>query len=509
MGSLHGAERKFGDRTPYHIELRMAVDSRLRPQSELASLLTDVIGQRVDATLSPFWDLEISVPQGRARYRLLSQLDSISEASVPEEEKTALQDTQGEQPPTRMLPDKRMLLTVTALPVGYQMRCREWDSYVRRWGPVQQRTVSQRSLLAESCFQLLREVFAPLAVVHPLSGDDRQTLTQVVLQFKGSQLASKPVEQLFLHPGDIYQPLLRRSDRSGDLLGVSEVSWTYLALNGAPLLEAPSSGDPSGGSPSSRAMSTEQKSHDRHWHARIHSGLRRPFGIRLRGRSELLALAMRATQTRTQVRFYARHDRAQGLSGYEVFQQRAREKSPSHLLGVTNSRGMIVVEQEQAPIMTLLLRSDGRLLAKVPVVPGVAPLVEVPIVDDTARLQAQARLVEVREQLVDLVARRNILLARARDQLKKDHLDQAQQLLQELDALPGRARVNQILSAAENQPGSRSEDPQVQARIAKMFTNTRSLLGRSLDTRPVRDLQNEVNVARRDQTATSQGTGDK
>ena len=108
------------------------------------------------------------------------------------------------------------------------------------------------------------------------------------------------------------------------------------------------------------------------------------------------------------------------------------------MLGITDSQGMIELKREQAPVVMLLVRSDGRLLAKVPVVPGAAAMVEIPIADDTARLQAQARLVEIREQLVDLVARRNILLARARAQLNQGQLDQAQQLLEELDALPGR-----------------------------------------------------------------------
>lgn len=484
-GPLHAAEMKFGERTPYRIELHLAVDSRWRPQGELASRLARVLGQRVDATMSPFWDLEISVPQGRARHQLLARLDSTFPAPAPNEDATSWQDSGGEQPPAGKHADKRMLLTVRALPAGYQIRCREWDAYVRRWGPLRQRTLSQRSLLAESCFQLLRQVFAPLAVVRPVSGEDGQPHLdkQMVLQFKGSRLASESVEQLFLHAGDVYQPLLRRTDRSGELLDVSEVPWTYLTLT--------------------EAESTEQKSPGRQWRARIHSGLRRPFGIRLRGRSELLALAMHTTRPRTQVRFYARHDRAQALSGYEVFQQREDEKSLSHLLGITDSRGMIELEREQAPVVMLLVRSDGRLLAKVPVVPGAAAMVEVPIADDTARLQAQARLVEIREQLVDLVARRNILLARARNQLNKGQLDQSQQFIEELDALPGRAQFNKILSAAENQPGNRSEDPRVQARIEKLFASTRSLLGKSLDTRPVRDLQNEVNMARRGDASAS------
>ena len=56
-------------------------------------------------------------------------------------------------------------------------------------------------------------------------------------------------------------------------------------------------------------------------------------------------------------------------------------------------------------------------MAKVPVVPGAKPFVEVPIADDTARLRAQAALTSLSEQLVDTVAMRNILIARVRDRL--------------------------------------------------------------------------------------------
>ncbi len=488
VGPLHAAGMKLGARTPYRIALRLAVDSCLRPQEELAARLASDLGQRIDATMSPFWDLDISILQGKARHRLLAWLNPIRVVPITGAQTPLWYDSEGEQTATGMHTDKEMLLTVKTLPVGYRISCREWDAYVRRWGPIQQRTLSQRSLLAESCFQLMRETFAPLAVVHPLSLEKGSTspARHMVLQFKGSQLATESIEQLFLHAGDVYQPLLRRTDRSGELLSVSEVPWTYLALT--------------------EVQPAKGESHGRQWLARSYSGLRHPFGARLRGRSELLALAMHGAEPRTQVRFFARHDRDQALSGYEVFQQGEREKSASRLLGVTNARGMIEVrrsplEREPTPVVMLLVRSDGRLLAKVPVVPGVAALVEVPIADDAARLQAQARLVEVREQLVDLVARRNILLARARNYLNQGQIDQAQQLLEDLDALPGRSQFDKILSAAENQPSNRSEDPLVQARIAKLFANTRSLLGRSLDTRPVRDLQNELNVARREKAA--------
>ena len=543
-GSLQAAEMESGDRTPYRIELRMAVDTHRRPQADMANLLADALGQRVDATLSPFWDLKISVPRGSGRYRLLSQLDTRAARFERKGDATGWQDPEGGQSARGKRPDKRMLLAVAVLPTGYRMRCREWDNYVRRWGPVRQRTVAQRSLLVENCFQLLRDVFAPLAVVHLLSEDVGQAHSDklVRLQFKGSQLASEPIEQLFMHAGDLYQPLLRRTDRSGDLRSIAEIPWTYLALRRSPPEGPPAKGVPPKGAQPEEGQAEKGKAEkskaekskaekrkaekkasaevqpakarpeqgrpeqgqsfdsgpaERNWQAVIASGLRHPFGSRLRGRSELLALALHKAQASSRVRFYARHNRAQALSGYQVFQQQASAKAASRLLGFTNSRGMIQVGQDLGPIVMLLLRSDGRLLAKVPVVPGVAALVEVPVADDMARLQAQARLVEIREQLVDLVARRNILLARVRDGLDQGHLDQARLLIQDLDALPGRAQMNQILSTAESQSGNRSKDPRIQARIAKLFANTRALLGRSLDARPVRDLENAVNTAGR------------
>jgi hypothetical protein len=545
---LYAVEMTLGDRSGYRIELQLIVDTHRRPQPELASHLVDMISQRVDATLSPFWDLTIHLPQGKMRQRLRLLLDSTGPLPVAKDKVLPWEEFSGDDPDGdelgegrsvgEKLPDKRMFLSVTALPAGYRLRCCEWDGYVHRWGTIQQRMVSQRSQLSENGFQIMREVFAPLAVVHIQAMDgggkedgqahqDQQDRTsrdkQVLLQVKGSQLIRESVGQLFFHAGDVYQPLLRRTDRSGDLLGVSAVPWTYLELDSLESESIDSERGPelNGGLESDESLAEDGlkagsnkpdagEGASTQWKANIHSGLRRPFGIRLRGRSALLALALHsADSTTSQVRFHARHNPAQALAGYEVFQQ-LRENSSSRWLGFTDSRGTITVDseplsedQERARVITLLLRSDGHLLVKVPLVPGAARLVEVPIVDDMARLQAQARLVEVREQLIDLVARRNILLARARQQFSEGHLEQAQDFLDKLNALPSRSQFNQILTTAEKQPGSQSKDPQVQSRIEKLFANTRSLLGRSLSSRPLSDLQSEVNLARRNQAPAS------
>jgi hypothetical protein len=125
------------------------------------------------------------------------------------------------------------------------------------------------------------------------------------------------------------------------------------------------------------------------------------------------------------------------------------------------------------------------------------PLLEVPIADDTARLRAQAELTAVREQLIDIVARRAILMARVRARMEEGQLDEARQLLEELDDLPGRAQFDQMITAAERNRQNSSQDPVIQKRIDKLFADTRVLLGRVLDVRQISDLRNEVNAAAR------------
>jgi hypothetical protein len=219
---LIAAEITLGERSGYRIELQLIVDTHRRPQPGLASHLVDMISQRVDATLSPFWDLTIHVPQGKMRQRLRLLLDSTGPLPVAKDKALPWEDFRGGgldgdelgegRSVGEKLPDKRMFLSVTALPAGFRLRCCEWDGYVHRWGTIQQRMVSQRSQLAENGFQILREVFAPLAVVHIQAMDDggrvdgqalqdqpdRTTRDkQVLLQVKGNQLVRESVGQLF------------------------------------------------------------------------------------------------------------------------------------------------------------------------------------------------------------------------------------------------------------------------------------------------------------------------
>ncbi len=116
-----------------------------------------------------------------------------------------------------------------------------------------------------------------------------------------------------------------------------------------------------------------------------------------------------------------------------------------------------------------------------------------PLPDDDARLAAEAHLAAVREDLIDVVARRNILISRARSTIRKKDFAAAQELLQELDGLPGRPQFDITLSTAQRT--LRSDDPQMQRRIDQLFAATQTLFSQYLDLRPINEIHDELRAA--------------
>jgi len=435
--------------SPYRVHMALAVDSSARPQPALAAELAGSLTERVDAVIGPLWQLELQFAEDAAARRQCFEPQAIPAEQLPADLAAF---------------DKLMWLGVRATPTGYELRCREYDAYTQRWGSVHHRTVQQRAYLDEAAFGIVKTTFAPLAAIRPIADND----AQVELIFKGSGLPRLAGNDPFIAPGDAYQPLFRRTDRQGNLLagGVFPVSWTFL---------------------------TTAAPKDNVWRADVYTGLRRAFGIQ-RGRTEQVAIALRNPPGPAKVRFHARADKQQGLAGYEVFRQ-ARDGSTA-LVGVTDRDGTITVPPGDEPVHMLLLRSEGQLLAKAPAPNGAGETLEAPIADNLSRLRAQAEAQVLREELVDVVARRAIMMGRVRALLKENRIEEARDLMTELDSLPSTSVFSRTIdSALKRVPPN--DDPSVQRAIDKMFSSTREMLLKFLTSRPIVDLHNEVNAAAR------------
>jgi hypothetical protein len=224
---------------------------------------------------------------------------------------------------------------------------------------------------------------------------------------------------------------------------------------------------------------------------KIVSATQRPLGVR-RGRTALVAIGLRSGPGDSTIRLQARSAPDKPLVGYEVLAQNVDEK-PMRLVGLSNGAGEVTVTPGRSPIQVLFVKSDGTIIARLPIVPGAEARVAVPLPDDDERLRVAARLTALREDMVDLVARRNIAVARVRRQIEAKNFDQARVLLESLDQLPGATQFSRQLDREAQL--HRTKDVQVQRRIDNLFSQTRTALGKFLDPRPIGELHEELQQA--------------
>lgn len=446
--SLAADPSKFWDAKPYRINVIIAVDAPGQQSEQLASTLPAYLVRRADAAIGPLWQLSLTPATGELRHLLLDDIDSITTKQLPKSDPA---------------PDKQILLVIRTTPWGYELTGREYDSYVDRWGGTLRASTPQSSALPEQLFALLQRVVTPLAQFHLDPSNDRQ----VILLPRGASLPHPTDDGLWATEGDIYLPVFRRTTRDGELVpgGIQVVPWTFLEI---------ASVDPQ------QAV------------GHIESGSTRPFALRQRGRIEQVAIALRADSGETVVRLQSRTQKDKLLVGYEIFSQNTGEHD-TRLVGASDQRGQVHVGPGTSAVQLLYIKSGGDLLARVPIVPGFAPAVDVPLPDDDLRMEAAARLSAMREDLVDLVARRNIVMARVRKELEDKNYQQARKLLEMLDELPTRAQFTQNLE--REQRLHRTKDPQVQRQIDQLFAGMQTVVGKFLDSQPIADLHEQLREA--------------
>jgi hypothetical protein len=178
-----------------------------------------------------------------------------------------------------------------------------------------------------------------------------------------------------------------------------------------------------------------------------------------------------------------------------VYARNSDEESTTPV-GASDRDGRVDIPPGRTAVQTLFIKSGSELLARLPMVPGAAREIVLRLPDDEARLEAEARLSALREELVDVVVRRNILMARAKQRIEAKDWGAATELLRALDELPGRPQFSLTLSREARM--LRSDDPQIQRRIDRLIEATQAVLAQYLDTRAINDLQNQLRAAQRE-----------
>lgn len=432
---------------PYRVHLVVAVEGPGGAADLYAETLPKYLAERAAGAIGPLWELDVQLAAGVMRHRALYELETFH--GDPD----AAFGFKG---------DKLVFLGVSWRADGYVLLAREFDSHVRRWGPLLRREAPQHAALPEQLFNLLWQVVAPLAHLDV----DLEDPQRAILTPRGSSLPRNTADVPSIGPGEVMLPVLRRTTRTGELApdGIRAIPWTYIE--------------------------TVETQEDGRLVGRIHSGTRRPLGAGRRGRIEQVAIVLRQDAVDTMVTLVSRSNPQQPLVGYEVrSHDSGSDEKNAVLVGLTDGRGAVRVGRTSTPVQFLTIKNGGSPLARLPIVPGVEPRIEVRVADDQTRFQAEVRLAALREELIDVVARRNILVARVRQKMDAGDFKTAQELLTAIEQLPGHSQFNQELTRERRL--QRASDARAQQRIEQLIAGTEIVLNQFLDVRPIRELQQE------------------
>jgi hypothetical protein len=352
---------------------------------------------------------------------------------------------------------------------GFRVAAREFDVPTQLFSASVSRPVRQMGKLCDEALAAVLAAFAPLARIESVDKE------QVTLRLKAAALPWRDPQLLPIQPGDVFLPVIRyqdaegnlRRDRQGNVIRPKPVPWTFCAV---------------------RQVTPSRLE------CRLHTGLRSPLSGRRRGRVQQLALAVVPPRQPTILTLQSRSEPKRALAGYEVSAHAPEAKTPV-LLGRTDRQGRISVPPGDGLLRVLLVRSGGQLLARLPMVPGLQAACTAEIPDDDPRLEAEGLLSGLREELVDLVARREVLLARARARIKAGQFDEAEELIGQLLRLE-QSQQELSRTLAVEQRGVRAADPAVQREIDALFGDVQKLLRTQLRTEAVAQLREELRTAR-------------
>jgi hypothetical protein len=431
--------------TPYRIQAVVAFGEHPSLTSELkADLAADLVSQ-TDSLIGASWDLSVASAPAALERAVLDDVASVTLEAIPAELLSA---------------DKLMLLAVSRGYGGYRVAARELDVRTRTFNTPVRLVVGQIAGLRDATFRAVRQAFAPLAEIVSVEEN------QVVLRLRASGFPLRDRSYEPVRPGAIFQSVVRYDDREGQPKRISVIPWTYLDVENV----------------SGTALD-----------CRLYTGLRAPLSARRRGRTSQYALAVVPPSGSTRLSLMSSGAEPRGLAGYDIYRQHPGEIA-TELVGRTDRHGGLSIGAGDSPLCILYVKHGGELLARLPMVPGATGELEARIADDDQRLEAEGFINGVQQDLVDLITRRTVLLARTRSQIEAKKYDEAEKLVEDLYKLETRDNLARYLSQEKEKVYSKN--PTVQRRIDAMFDETQKALHQYLDPEEIKQLAEEVRKAR-------------
>lgn len=426
---------------PYEVEIEISFAGDARLDDRFRAALISALADRLTDDLGRMWSLSISESTG-ASYLPAAQLARLTD----EDAKTRWMSHTA---------DKVFALCVGRTPQKTTFDAREWDRTAQQMTPVRSGETFDSRLAAGVASSTIRETFRALAQVESVDG------RSAILRLRAGELLPPDQKAAQFAVGDLAVPFYRQLDRKREVKRVQHIPWTYLKVEN---IER--------GRVTSSIVST--------FPGAVMAGKRR---------LESLAIEIRAWYPQTELKVAPRSNPGNPIAAARVDVvdrlPTAADPVPDRLELRTNRDGIITVPAEDtAQIRFAIVNSGQAVLARVPFSPGAQKSLTIETIDDGPRLSVEGEVSLLEADLVELVARRQILGLRAEAAIKAGKGEEAQSLVAQLKALPDQKAFQQrveLVRTAGVEAAKAKKDAVAETRIRKLCGNLTEVANTHLD----------------------------
>jgi hypothetical protein len=427
IGADAPASRPAWERRPYAIRAFVAFDPAARLDGASQAAARDAWLDLARRFVGAPWALEVRPAEGALA---VAPLDALTPADVL---------------PVAAGADKAWVIRVGSDGrSGAVLAGRDLDVATGRLGPLRTREAPDRADLPRALLHFSLDLFTPTAEVLATLGN------VVQLSVQGAALTPADPAGRVVAPGGTFVAVRLFEATAKRPAQAVPVPWTYLTVEEVD-------------GPVARCE--------------LLSALRDPLSKRVAGVYRLLAVGARPAPIPTRVRFVTRPPNSVPAAGYSLA-VRQRKDGPERPAGTTDREGRVVLPPGAAdrPLIARLLGGGVEPLVEFPILPGETADERVLRIDPLERTVAlESRLDALRDELVDVIAKRARLEARIKARAEGNAWPEVKALLDEYRRLPSRKAYADRLAALREE----AKREQEQAKVAVL---TRTALARLDDT---------------------------
>jgi len=331
-------------------------------------------------------------------------------------------------------------------------------------GPLYQSRVMDSRSLSYSLVDAMAGSFRPIALIDHTAGDLAFLKIRAHdLMYRAVETAPEQFEMVadkaspcWLEKGEVFEPILRRSNRQKKyaLKDIENLDVTLLVQQDSNV----------GQDVTCKIVSANSTA--------------TALGRRSGKRTQRLGIAIRAPEGTSKLKLITKRGTSRldlqefSLSGYEIYSRSIYGNRDSmEYLGKTDWTGTIEIAPGSERVRLLLVQSGERSLARLPIMPGYKPQMQILLPDDEARITAEGVVSGLRIELLDLVVRRKVLIERAKISLEGNDLKSADQFYTLYSDLMNLNQWNDYLATIQRRLAT--NDRRQQTKIDKMFVELR------------------------------------